>query len=224
MCAASQVRANKARPPSGHAEAPLRVTVIEKVSLRAIGASFPHEMWVLQQASSRRGPARPLQPCSTLSPSLCAAFVRRARAGSTAVTITTASEVAAIVAVVSGPRVDDSVLLSTIRGVAGPLKAALEQLRRRFGGRGGAAAWRPSPGGLDGRSRGQRRLAGGLFAPWLRVSYVCACACTKMRGPMLRRGARRLRVSDLVFPDHPLQHLTEAFCHQESSKNHLWSP
>ena len=125
-------------------------------------------------------PARPLQPCSTLSRSLCVAFVRRVRAGSTTVTITTATEVAIVVAVASGSRIDAAVLLSLMQVAAGSLEAALEQLRRRFGGRGGAAARRPSPGGSGGRSRGREWVADGIFAPGCRFFCVYRNACTKM--------------------------------------------
>ena len=86
-----QVELMGARPPLGHAGAPLRSTVTKKSSLRATGTSFRHKTQVPLHACSVRLPICVSNPLIPLSRVMCFVFVRRTLAASTSITITIAS-------------------------------------------------------------------------------------------------------------------------------------
>ena len=112
---------------------------------------------------------------------MCAAFVRRVGAVSTAVTIASAPGCEIVIVIVFGSRIDDSFHLSV---AVGCLEAAVEQHWRRHGGQGGAGARRPSPGRSAGGCGRPRQGAAGFFALeccfFASVAYVCVCEKVRM--------------------------------------------
>ncbi len=101
---------------------------------------------------------------------MCAAFVRRSSTASTAVTISTASEVEIVIGLGLEVTMDDSFLFFwRFRRLEG----AVEQLWRRHGGQGGAGAWRPWPDHSGGRCGRRKQAEAGFFRAGMRIRSEC---------------------------------------------------
>ena len=127
---------------------------------------------------------------------MCAAFLSRLTTESTAVTISTASEVAIVIALGLGSTRNDSLLFAwRFRWLEG----AVEQLWRRHGGRGGAGAWQPSLGRSAGGCGRWKQVAEGFFAPECCFFAIVAYVCLSRKVCMFRCHCTRVQSVHVVF-------------------------
>ena len=183
--ASSQVSFMSDRPAVGHAGAALRSLVTKETSLHRTATSFRHEPQVCQVGSFTARPTGSFSHVPPLSPLLCRMLLRRMFAALAASWRAPSP---------SPPPSRSSSRARSARGSTTPsprsasvafrgmLFASPMQLRRLYGGREGAAAWRPWLGDSGGRCGRQRCVAACFFlvgAPLLWVYRICVCTCVR---------------------------------------------